>query len=123
MVKYTPMLMGIKNITAFADILFTLFVQMFCTVCGNQISKQQCFCSVCGSKCPQGPSTVVPFCETEGKERVPTFSEFMQNRNSDFDNLSHIKSAERKDRFIPKKKKQGAEMVKVSGSLAQRNFI
>lgn len=82
------------------------FLQMFCTQCGNQISQGHCFCAVCGSKCP--------FVETERKD-VPTFEEFIKERNSDFDALTQVKAAERKDRFIPKrKKKPAADLVKVS---------
>lgn len=55
--------------------------------------------------------------EEKEKERVPTFSEFLQNRNSDFDSVTKVKTAERRDRFLPKKKKkQGADLVKVSDS-------
>ena len=87
---------------------------MFCTQCGNQISQGHCFCAVCGSKCPPISNTVVPFVETERKD-VPTFEEFFKQRNSDFDGLTQVKAAERKDRFVPKrKKKPAADLVKVS---------
>lgn len=92
-------------------------ISFICTVSGKQISEGQCFCATCGSKCPPRLSTDVPFGETEGKQRVLKFSEFPQNRNSDFDTLTHVKAVERGDRFVTKRKeKQGADMVKVSGS-------
>lgn len=87
---------------------------MFCTQCGNQISQGQCFCAVCGSKCPPISNTVLPFVETERKD-IPTFEDFFKKRNSDFDGLTQVKAAERKDRFVPKrKKKPAADLVKVS---------
>ena len=86
---------------------------MFCTQCGNQISQGQCFCAVCGSKCPPISNTVLPFVETERKD-IPTFEGFFKKRNSDFGGLTQVKAAERKDQFVPKRKKPAADLVKVS---------
>ncbi|KAJ7380682.1 hypothetical protein OS493_007048 [Desmophyllum pertusum] len=92
------------------------FATMFCTVCGNEIGQGQCFCGTCGSKChPTTSDTMLQLGEEKEKERVPTFSEFLQNRNSDFDSVTKVKTAERRDRFLPKKKKkQGADLVKIN---------
>ena len=91
---------------------------MYCTVCGNQISQGQCFCAVCGSKClPAKSGTIGTFLESQEKEHVPSFAEFLQNRNSEFSRVNEVKTAERRDRFKPKRKKaKGVDKVKVGAT-------
>ena len=57
-------------------------------------------------------NTFVPFVETERKD-VPTFEDLFKRRNSDFNGLTQVKAAERKDQCVPKRK-PAVELVKVS---------
>lgn len=84
---------------------------MFCTVCGNEISRGQCFCGNCGFKCPPSRGHFPKFQE---EKEVPTFKDFMEKRNREAEDVSKEKASERRERFVPKKKKKGADLVKVS---------
>ena len=47
----------------------------------------------------------------ENRGEVPTFQQFMEKKEGQLDQISKVKSQERQDRFMKKKKK--TEMVKV----------